>query len=150
MPRSLFVFLAVLGGFCIATQVPINSRLREAVASPVLSAAISFAIGTLAMLLMTALGVLGGVGSGWEGMRLAPAWAYLGGLCGASYVLFTILAIPKLGAALTVASAVFGQQVAALLVDSLGLFGVVRVPLTLTRLAGAALVFAGVLLVQKK
>lgn len=148
--RFAFAALAALGGFAIAMQVPINSRLREAVASPVMSATISFVTGAAALLLITGTGALGGTGLGWAGMRTAPAWAYLGGLCGVCYVLFAILALPKVGAAVTIASAVFGQQAAALLVDSLGLFGVPRVPLTTARLAGAVLVLLGVWLVQRK
>ena len=137
-------------GFCIALQVPINNRLREAVASPVMSATISFVVGTAVLLLIAALGLLGGTGTGWSGVRSAPAWAFLGGICGAFYVLFAILAISRIGAAVTIAAAVFGQQVASLLVDTLGWFGATRVPLTPARLTGALLLFLGVLLLQRR
>ncbi|MBV9658701.1 MAG: DMT family transporter [Verrucomicrobia bacterium] len=139
-----------VSGFCIALQVPINSRLRVAVESPVLSATISFVVGGVLLLLIAALGLLGGMGTGWAGMKTAPVWSYLGGVCGACYVLCAILAISRVGAAVTIASAIFGQQVASLLVDTFGWFGVTRVAPTPTRLLGALLLFAGVLLMQRK
>ncbi len=148
--RWFFICLMAASGFCIALQVPINSRLREAVASPVLSATISFIVGTVALAVIAALGWLGGTGTGWAGLRSAPAWAFLGGICGACYVLFAIVAIARIGAAVTIGSAIFGQQVASLLVDTFGWFGATRVPPTPTRLLGALLLFLGVLLLQRR
>jgi transporter family-2 protein len=148
--RLFFICLMIASGFCIALQVPINNRLREAVGSPVMSATVSFVVGIAVLLCLAALGLLGGTGTGWAGLRGAPAWAYLGGLCGACYVLCAILAITRVGAAVTIASAVFGQQVASLLVDTFGWFGVARVAPTPTRLLGALLVFVGVLLLQRR
>ena len=45
--RSLLICLKVGAGFCIAIQGAVNSRLRLAVDSPVLSLAISFLSGGL-------------------------------------------------------------------------------------------------------
>ena len=44
--------------------------------------------------------------------RAMPWWGWLGGLCAAAYVTGTFLLIPAIGAAVTVALTVTGQQVA--------------------------------------
>jgi transporter family-2 protein len=145
-----WAFLVSMGvaGFALAFQAAINSRLREAVASPVLSAAISFGTGAVLLWCCVGAGFFGGVGAGARGLASAPVWSLCGGLLGAFYVLATILAVPKLGAALTIAVAILGQQCAALLLDSTGWLGVPRVPLSFTRLLGAFFVVLGVALLQ--
>ena len=59
-------------------QGPINARLRVAVDSPVLSAAISFLSGGLLLLCIMATGAFRGTGADLRGMQSAPLWAYLG------------------------------------------------------------------------
>jgi transporter family-2 protein len=86
----------------------------------------------------------------WGGGLSVPAWAYLGGLCGAFYVLISIIALPRLGAVAVIALALVGQQVAAVVIDTFGLFNAPRIPLSGTRLLGVALVAIGVVLVQYK
>lgn len=112
--RYPFLFLMVLGGLLLSFQVPINVRLRESLNSPVLSAATSFFIGATLLFLIVATGALGRTGNGLNGFRSAPLWAFLGGVGGASYVLFSILSLPRVGAAVTISCAILGQQVGAL------------------------------------
>ncbi|HEX5322665.1 MAG TPA: DMT family transporter [Capsulimonadaceae bacterium] len=148
--RLLVVLLVILSGLFLPLQIGVNSRLRTAIDSPIMAALISFLVGTAILLLATWLGIAGGRGAGLAALKSAPGWAYLGGLCGAFYVLISIIALPRVGAAVTVASAVLGQQVASLAIDTFGWLDVPRIPLTWPRVAGAALLLAGVLLLQKK
>ncbi|HEV3399929.1 MAG TPA: DMT family transporter [Actinomycetes bacterium] len=53
-----------------------------------------------------------------------------------------------MGAAATIGLTVAGQQLASVLVDQRGLLRLPRRPLTRTRLAGLALLLAGVALIQ--
>ncbi len=147
MRWALLVSVAA-AGFGLSCQGAVNSRLREAVESPVLSAAISFGVGTVLLWSCVAAGLLGGAGAGARGLAQAPLWSLCGGLLGAFYVLAAILAVPKLGAALTISVAILGQQCAALLLDSTGWLGVPRAPLSLARVLGAALIVLGVALLQ--
>jgi len=48
-PVTIYIVLAIAAGFCLPTQAGINSRLNLWTQSPVLAAAISFAVGTLAL-----------------------------------------------------------------------------------------------------
>ena len=140
----------VFAGFFISIQGPVNARLRVAVKSPVLSAAISFLSGGLVLLCIMATGAFGGTGAGLRGMQTAPLWAYLGGVLGVSFVLGSIVAIPQVGVVVVICAAIVGQMAGSYLADTLGWFGVERVPFNPVRLAGIGLLVLGVLLVQRK
>ena len=148
--RFLPILVMIVAGFFISIQGPLNARLRLAVESPVLSAAISFLSGGLILLCIMMTGALGGLGAGLQGMQSAPLWAYLGGALGVSFVLGSIVAIPKVGVVVVICAAILGQMVGSYLADTFGWFGVERVPFNPVRLAGMALLVVGVLLVQRK
>jgi transporter family-2 protein len=148
--RFLPVLVMVVAGFFISIQGAINARLRVAVDSPVLSAAISFLSGGLLLMCIMATGAFGGPGNGLRGLQSAPVWAYLGGALGISFVLGSIVAIPRVGVVVVICAAILGQMVGSYLTDAFGWFGVERVPFNPVRLAGIGLVVLGVLLVQRK
>jgi bacterial/archaeal transporter family-2 protein len=97
-----------------------------------------------------ATGAFGGVGPGLRGMQSAPLWAYLGGAVGVSFVLGSIVAIPKVGVVVAICAAILGQMVGSYLTDTFGWFGVEQVPFNPVRLVGIGLLFLGVLFVQRK
>jgi bacterial/archaeal transporter family-2 protein len=148
--RLLPVLVMVAAGFFISIQGPINARLRASVDSPVLSAAISFLSGGLLLLCIMATGAFGGPGAGIRGMQSAPLWAYLGGALGVTFVLGSIVSIPQVGVVVVICAAILGQMVGSYLTDTLGWFGVERVPFNPIRLTGIVLLICGVLLVQRK
>ena len=146
--RILFAFLLALGGVGLTLQAAVNSRLGKTLDSPLSGALISFLVGLVPLALAVALGV-GGRGR-LSGVVGQPWWIWIGGLIGAFYVTLAILGVPRVGAAVVVACTVFGQLIAALVLDSQGWFGVPRTPINVWRVVGAVLLFAGVLLMQKK
>jgi bacterial/archaeal transporter family-2 protein len=148
--RLVSILVMVIAGFFVSIQGPINARLRLAVDSPVLSAAISFLSGGLLLLCIMATGAFGGTGAGLQGMQSAPLWAYFGGALGVSFVLGSIVAIPQVGVVVVICAAILGQMVGSYLTDTLGWFGVQKVPFNPVRLAGIGLLVLGVLLVQRK
>ena len=148
--RAAMLITMILSGVGLGLQLVLNSRLRDAVQSPVLSAVVSFAVGGLLLVILMGLGLFGGTGAGLPAFRLAPWWAFLGGVCGAVYVVASVVAVPRIGAAATVCATVLGQQVISLLFDTFGWLGVPRTPLTPGRVVGAVLLFAGVVLMQRK
>jgi len=146
--QIFLVLLLTLAGMGLTVQQAVNSRLRVAVGSPVLSALVSFLVGIVALGL---LAVFGAFGRGkLTDLGPLPWWAWIGGLFGAFYVTLAVIGVPKVGAAVVICCAVFGQLVAALLLDSFGWLGVPRVPLNPWRIAGAVGLFVSVLLMQKK
>src|ERR1700758_5402977 len=137
--RLLSILVMVIAGFFVSIQGPINARLRLAVDSPVLSAAISFLSGGLFLLCIMATGAFGGAGTGVRGMQSAPLWAYLGGVLGVTFVLGSIVAIPQVGVVVVICAAILGQMVGSYLADTFGWFGVERVPFNPVRVAGMGL-----------
>lgn len=146
--QILLVLLLVLAGAGLTLQAAVNTRLREAVGSPALSALISFLVGAIPLALAASVGLLGR--GRLTGLTGSPWWIWVGGLFGAFYVTLSVLGVPRVGAAVVIACVVAGQLAAALALDSFGWLGVPRAPFNGWRVLGVALVFAGVLLVQHK
>jgi transporter family-2 protein len=120
--------------------------LAKAGGSPVLAALISFAVGTV-ILLVTWLASSNRPGStAWAGL---PWYAWLGGLYGAIFVAVAAYAAPRIGLASLITIGVAGQIAAALWLDHIGALGLPREPISIGRLVGAILVIAGVVLVRR-
>jgi transporter family-2 protein len=139
--------LAVLVGAGLTVQVGMNSTVRTAIGSPVIATIVNFAVG-LAVLAMVAVASGARVVPG--STSAVPAWAWFGGLLGAAYVAATTVLGPRLGAAALLALTLAGQMVAALVVDKYGVIGFPQSAITPARLAGAALVIAGALLIVRR
>lgn len=140
------VAAVIVGGAFTALQGPTNARLAGAVASPVNAALISFAVGTL---VLAALAAALRTAPDMAATRALPFWAWLGGAYGAVFVVAAAFAVPRLGVASTITLMIAGQLALSLVLDHFGWLGVPRQPLSLTRVAGVALVLAGVLLVRR-
>ena len=148
--RTGWIGLGLLAGAVLPMQGAINAQLREELDAAVSVGAVSFIVATLAMAgaLLVSLSGRDSRLPRAEGLRGAPWWAWLGGLCGAGYVVSVFVSIPEVGVASTVALTIAGQQVASLLVDRHGLFRLTRRPIPPRRLTGVALLLAGVVLIQ--
>jgi bacterial/archaeal transporter family-2 protein len=149
-PRAVaiwgYLLFALLAGAMLPFQFGINAQLATWLDSPLRATLVSFAVGTLAL-----LAVMLAAYRDWPpGAKIggAPWWVWVGGLLGAFYVLGSVVTAPKLGAATLVAMILAGQAIASLLVDHFGWVGFEENPLTPGRLAGMALVAAGVALVR--
>lgn len=142
--QYLFALLAIaVGGACIATQAPINSRLGSHVGDPVTAAAISFIVGAIVLSLIVL--ARGAVPSGAQ-MAAAPWWAWVGGALGAIYVWAAVWAVGTLGVVTMVAALIFGQLAAALVLDAIGAFGLQVREISWTRIAAVVMVAGGLVL----
>jgi transporter family-2 protein len=140
------LLLAVLAGAVVPFQSAINANLTRGLGHPLWA--------TLASLLVSVLVLLPII----VALRLplpslafiakAPLWMWAGGAFGVCFISLALVLLPKLGASGFIALALAGQVVASLLLDHFGWFGLVERHLTLPRLAGAALLIAGVVLIQ--
>ncbi len=144
MDRTLVAAGAtVVVGSLIALQAPINSGLGK-VTGTLPAAAISFTVGTL--LLLAIVVISGEIGS--LGKATDVRWYYLiGGVLGAAYVTCVLLTVRTLGAGGVTAATVAGQLTMSVVIDRLGLLGLEETPITLTRVIGVLLLFAGTVLV---
>ena len=75
----------------------------------------------------------------------APFYLYLAGAFGIFMTFSGAYCIQRLGASMTVSLIISGQLLAALIVDSIGLFSWKKQPLTLPRLAAVFIAFGGVI-----
>ena len=141
----LLVALAV--GGLIPIQTAANSRLRLSVGNkPVVSALISFSSALFFAVVATT--VLRG-NPVPQFSADVPWWGWLGGVMGVCFVLGNILLFPRLGALETVVLPILGQVVMGLLVDRFGLLGAPAMPVSWMRVLGAAVVFAGIVVVLR-
>jgi transporter family-2 protein len=148
MSRVLYALLPLAGGAFIAAQAPINARLRLTLTSPLGSGLISFAIGTL--LFLAAVAIVGDGGAVLSGLGSGPWWAYLGGACGAVFVVATLLAAPRVGVTATFVAVIAGQVVAATLIDRFGWLGQPGIPLSLERVIAIALLIVSLVLLVRR
>ena len=147
MNRELAVLATVCVGGLIALQAPINSTLGRSVGT-FAAASISFTIGTLVLVTITAL-----VGGGFTdvGEARSLAWYYLaGGLLGAAYVTTALVTVRTLGAGGVTAATITGQLLASVVIDRLGVLGLEERPVSAQRLIGVALLAAGTFLVVRE
>jgi transporter family-2 protein len=140
------MLLVLLAGGLIALQAPTNAILAKAGGSPVLAALISFAVGTLALLVVW---LVSGNRPGASAFARVPWYAWLGGFYGATFVAVAAYAAPRIGLGSLITIGIAGQIVMALYLDHVGALGLPRDPLSLGRIAGALLVIAGVVLVRR-
>jgi transporter family-2 protein len=143
--RGLAVVLTAIAGGLVAMQAPINSKLGKAVGTfP--AATVSFTIG---LVVLIGLAAVAGDAARVVDARHAPWWYLVGGLLGAAYVSTVLVTVRSLGAGGVTAATIAGQLTMAVVIDQLGWLGVARHPVTATRLAGVALLAAGVYLVVR-
>ena len=147
MDRGAAVLLTAFTGGLVALQAPINSLLGRSIGTWQ-AAALSFAIGTCALVCIAALAT-GGLGQIGE-VRGVP-WYYLtGGLLGAAYVTSILVTVRTLGAGGIVAATVAAQLAVSVVVDHFGLIGVARQPITVAKVLGVVLLGIGTYLIVRE
>lgn len=145
MSNLLLFFLMFCAGATVALQPSINARLAQKVGI-LESACLSFAVGTVALLLVSFL-----VGRGsWKGIWGTAWWEWTGGLLGAFFVSATILAVPRIGTAATMAAVIAAQLATGLVLDHYGLFGFQGAPIDPRRTAGVVLLLIGATLIFRR
>jgi transporter family-2 protein len=141
---AVLIMLAVSVQF--ALQAPINARLAVATGR-VPAALVSFLVG-LAGLAVVVL-VSGGAG-GLADIGDASAWQCSGGLIGAAFVLTALVTVPVVGAGGVAAATITGQMIGSIVLDAQGWLGLDTEPVTAARVAGAALLLAGTVLILRR
>ena len=142
-----YILLALAAGAMMPTQAATNNKMAVLVGSPILSAFISFLVGTVALLgyVLISGAPMGNLASAKE----APAIAWVGGLLGAFFVTATVTLVPRLGMAMTFSLIVAGQMLVTLVIDHFGVLGVPVKEVSLARIAGILLIAGGVVLIRR-
>ncbi|VWB77890.1 membrane protein [Burkholderia lata] len=146
MTTLLSYLLVVAAGVSVALQQVLNANLRTQLGSPWWAGSVSYLVGLAAMLAVALLSPhprLSGT------VTSAGSWfSWTGGIFGAVFVGIAILMVPRLGAATTLALIVVGQMTGALVFDHFGVLGIQQHAASPIRLAGAACLILGVVLVR--
>ena len=144
---NLVYYLLVVGaGVSVALQQVLNARLRAELGLPWWAGFVSYFVG---MLVMLAAVVATGEPRPSSAIAARASWSsWTGGIFGAVFIGTAILMVPRLGAATVLALIVVGQMLGSLAFDHFGLLGLAQHPATPIRLAGAALLIVGVVLIR--
>jgi bacterial/archaeal transporter family-2 protein len=141
--------VTALTGSMLAVQIGLNATMNRHLGSPMGAAFVNFAVGTVFLFAMVAIG-RGGSVAALAQAAAAPWWVWSAGILGGLYIAASAVFGPLLGGATFLALIVAGQVVAALALDHYGLLGFPVRPVDAWRVAGALLVIGGMLLLAKK
>ena len=145
----LAVAFSVVAGIGVAMQSRVNGELGLALDNGSLAALVSFGSGLILLLLALTVWQPGRVGLSQVRValkeRTLPWWSILGGLAGGFFVLSQGLVGGIIGVALFSVAVVTGQTLGSVVIDSKGLFGVTKMPLTAPRIIGSLIVLLGVI-----
>jgi transporter family-2 protein len=145
MSSLLLAIIMLCGGMAVAVQPSVNARLAQKVGI-LESSTVSFAVGTLALLVVVLL-----VGRGsFKGLAAASWWELSGGFFGAMFVTITILVVPRIGTTAAMGSTIAGQLTTGLILDHFGLFGLVHAPIDAKRMAGIGFLMLGAFLILRR
>jgi transporter family-2 protein len=145
-PRFLLIIMAFISGALLPIQAIINFRLSKNVGGPIIAAFVSFAVGTIGLLIYL-------ISSRQLNFRelftnTSPWWIWIGGLLGTFYVAGIVMLVPRLGVALAFSLVIAGQTITALIFDHFGLLGITVQPISIGKIIGALLLVAGVILIR--
>jgi transporter family-2 protein len=137
--------IIVIAGVLQAWGPPMNNALKRALINPWLGSLVSF------LPIVALLGVV------WicvprpmptaATVSQMPWWAPLGGLVGAFAVVAGLVFVGKVGAGTFAGLTITANILMSLVIDKFGLFGMETHALSLGRMAGAALMVAGIALI---
>lgn len=146
MANWLLAVLAVISGALLPFQAGMNARMKDAWGHSLGATLVNFLVGLAGLVvLLVALRVpMPTAGK----LAEAPWWSWVGGLFGVGMVTGAIFLTPKLGVAGYFAAMVAGSMLAAVVIDHFGWLQLDVRELNATKLLGAALLVAGVVLVN--
>src|SRR5262249_16070089 len=124
-----YLLLALIAGTMMPTQAAINNKMAGFVDSPILAALISFLVATIALSIYSM--AVGSPLSSLASAKNAPLVTWLGGILGAFFVTAVIVAVPRLGVAMTFSLIVAGQMLITLFLDQIGFLGLEERPISI-------------------
>lgn len=141
MEIPLFALLiAALAGIAMALQGSLNAVLGKVIGT-LEATFIVHAVGIAVILIALYLFRLG---TGEIALiKEAPWYTYLGGVLGVLIIFGVVLSIPRAGVANATTAIIIGQLITAQVIDHCGLFGLEKVPFSLWKALGLALLALG-------
>lgn len=144
---SVAVAVSLVAGLAGSVQVAVSGAFGRRIG--VLEATAFGSIAAAIIVFTVLLVARQGIGNLAQSVR-EPAWLWIGGVMGAIVVTSITFTAPRIGTFATVGLLIAGQLAMAVLIDAFGLFGLEKIPVTPSRLAGLALLAGGAALVLKR
>ena len=141
----IFGVILFIAGAGIPLMAAINAGLGVRLGSPISAVFVLFLI---ALVITAVLTLINPLPSKAEIVAI-PVHHYLGGVFVAFYVLSITWIAPKIGLGNAIFIVLFGQLIAAAMVDHFGLLGVPKAPITTARIFGIGLMVLGICLAEK-
>ena len=146
--QYLLLFIPLLVGMAAIVQSGANTQLSDILKNPFLAGLISFAIGTLCLLLInltlrTDLSTLN-----LQNISQSRWWMWLGGLMGAFIITSIILIAPKIGPTQLFGLIIASQLIFSVIVDHYGWLGFQIQPINIKKVVGILLLVGGAFLIQ--
>ena len=138
--------LPFIAGALLPLQAGINGQVARHLGNVMGAALLSFAVGTLALLVIV---LIQRDMPTLQTLKSLNWWHWSGGLLGAFFIATAAFAAPRTGALLFMALLLAGQLFVALLLDHFGWAGFRQSSISVGKVAGLLLVFAGVWLIQR-
>ncbi|HAR6764067.1 TPA: DMT family transporter [Staphylococcus aureus] len=144
-----WLLLGFIFGFFPPIQTTINSALASHTHSPAFASLVSFTIGSITLLILTAIfnRSLKLKTSHLKFGKLKPIY-FTGGILGMAFVTANIILMPHMGAALTTLIGMFGQILMGILIDHFGLFGSPKIAMTSRKTIGLLCILTGIILLR--
>lgn len=139
------IIYSLLGGIFVSIQSVFNTRLSEKAGFWLTNTFVhgtGFALSLIIMLMLKDGSI--------SKLLTVNKLYWLGGALGVMIVFSVMKGITALGPAYSVALLLIAQLIVALLIDSFGLFGIEKVPFTMNKLLGIAIMIAGVVVFKLK
>jgi transporter family-2 protein len=139
--------IILVAGALQAWGPPMNGALRNALANPWLASLVSFLpiVAFLGCVFLCAPRPM----PTFEGVAGMPWWAPLGGLVGAFAVVAGLIFVNQVGAGALAGLTITANILMSLIIDKYGWFGMEVHPLSVGRIAGAALMVGGIALISR-
>jgi transporter family-2 protein len=144
---TIAIVLSLVAGVAGGVQASLSGTLGRRIGA--LEAAGFGALVAAALLTVATIAAGRGAGGLAAGIH-QPPWLWLTGAMGAVVVATITYAPSRIGTFATIALLIAGQLAAGVVIDALGLLGSDRIPLTISRLGGLALLAAGAGLVLRR
>ena len=142
----LFFLLAIASGLANPFQSGVNAELNKQLTRPLWTGLIVYATGLIGLLLVQLF-----VREPIPGSRMAsvPWWAWLGGAISLISTIIGLMIAQKMGSGIFTGLSVTASLVTSVALDHFGLIGFKQHPASPARIAGCALMIAGVWMIAR-
>lgn len=146
--QYIILLLPLLIGMAVIVQSGANTQLREILGTPFMAAFVSFATGTLFLLIINLFTGFQTQALSLQNIQRSSWWMWTGGMLGAIFICSVIIIAPKIGPTKLFGLIIASQLMFSVIVDHFGLLGFDQQPINIRKLLGVLMLIGGSFLIQ--